>query len=206
MKWFYYVAWRFVRTVGYTLFGLKAVDEKNIPRTGPVLIASNHQSYFDPPFVAVMIMREVHFFAKKELFDIPIMKRVITALNAVPVRRGIYDPRSINKVFDVLSKGGGLILFPEGTRGDGETLLKPKPGIGLIAYKGKAPIVPAFAHRTHQWSKSLFWRNRMSVTFGKPITVEEILAYEDGKEGYRALSEEVMRRIKELKDKVLEKN
>lgn len=205
MKWFYALCWRFARTIGQVLFGLHAVDEQNVICEGPVIFAPNHQSYLDPPFVSVMIRREVHFFAKKELFDIPILGAWITKLNAFPVRRGVYDPRSLNKVFDILKTGGALIMFPEGTRGDGETFLKPKPGIGLIARKAEIPIVPIYSSHTHQWKKALFWRHRMAVTFGEPIPVAKVLEFENEKEGYRALTEFVMEKIAALKEKALGK-
>ncbi len=203
MKWFYYLCWKLARIIGQILFGLRAADARNVIFEGPVIFAANHQSNLDPPFVSVMIKREVNFFAKRELFDIPILGFVISKLNAIPVRRGIYDPKSLNKVFEVLKNGGGLIMFPEGTRGDGETFLKPKPGIGLIARKAEIPIVPIYSSFTHLWKKALFWRNRMTVTFGEQIPVSKVKEFEDNKEGYRALSEYVMEKIGELKTKAL---
>lgn len=199
MHWFYWSIWKLVRTIGQLFFGLHTVDEEHVICEGPVIFAPNHQSYLDPPLVSVMIKREVSFFAKKELFDIPIMGRLIRQLNAFPVRRGIYDPTALNKVFDILNNGGGVIMFPEGTRGDGETFLKPKPGIGMVACRAGVPIVPIYSRYTHQWKKALFWRNRMTVTFGEPIPVSKVREFGNDKEGYRALSEYVMERVSELK-------
>lgn len=203
MNWFYRFIWSLVKTFGWVVFGLRQVGAENIPRTGPIIIASNHQSFLDPPFVAVTIPREMHFFAKKELFDILIVGRVISRLNAIPVRRGVYDPKALNMAFRALENGGGLILYPEGTRGNGREFLKPKPGVGLIAKRSKATIVPTFAFRTNRLGSALFWRKRLKVFFGPPISVEEVAKYEDDKTGYQALAEEVMRHIARLKEKAL---
>lgn len=199
MDWFYRLIWSLVKTFGWVVFGLRQVGAKNIPRTGPIIIASNHQSYLDPPFVSVTIPREMHFFAKKELFDIFILGRLISRLNAIPVRRGTYDPKSLNQAFEALEKGGGLILFPEGTRGNGREFLKPKPGVGMIAKRANATIVPTYAYRTNRLGKALFWRKRVKVFYGPPITTDEVAEYEDGRDGYQALAEEVMRHIGRLK-------
>lgn len=202
---FYRFCWRLVRTLGRLLWRLKAVDEDNIPVEGPVIVAVNHQSYLDPPLVAVVIRREMHFFAKKELFGIFILGNVIANLNAIPVRRGVYDPVSLSRAQAALDEGGGLILFPEGTRGDGRTFLRPKPGVGLIARQTGAAIVPAYAHRTHRPWNCLLTRRPMRIYFGPPITAEEVAAYGDDKEGYRALADDVMARIGRLKDAVADK-
>ncbi|MCP4569953.1 MAG: 1-acyl-sn-glycerol-3-phosphate acyltransferase [FCB group bacterium] len=199
MDWFYRFIWSLVKAFGWVIFGLRQVGAENIPRTGPIIIASNHQSNLDPPFVAVTIPREMHFFAKKELFDILIMGRIISRLNAIPVRRGVYDPKALNLAFGALENGGGLILYPEGTRGNGREFLKPKPGVGLIAKRSKATIVPTYAYRTNRLGSALFWRKRLKVFFGPPISAEEIDKYEDDKSGYQALAEEVMRHIAGLK-------
>lgn len=203
MHWFYWSIWKLVRTIGQVLFGLHTVDEKHVIFEGPVIFAPNHQSNLDPPFVSVMIKRELYFFAKKELFDIPILGSLIGALNAFPVRRGVYDPKALNTVFEALKNGGGVIMFPEGTRNDGETFLKPKPGIGLVACRAQVPIVPIYSSNTHRWKKALFWRNRMTVTFGEPIPVEKVKEFGNDKEGYRSLAEYVMGRIAELKEETM---
>ncbi|MFH1700398.1 MAG: lysophospholipid acyltransferase family protein [Candidatus Zixiibacteriota bacterium] len=181
--------------------GLKAIGEENIPMSGSLIFASNHQSYLDPPFVSVMIKREIHFFAKKELFDIPILGWIITRLNTIPVRRGVYDPKSLNRVYDSLEKGGAVLMFPEGTRGNGRVFLDPKPGIGLIARKAEVPILPLFARRTNKVREALFNRKGITIEFGQPITVAKIKEYPDNKDGYYKLARMVMNRIGEIRDK-----
>ncbi len=201
MKWFYRTIWTLVRYLGMGFLGLRAIGEENIPMSGSLIFASNHQSYLDPPFVSVMIRREIHFFAKKELFDIPILGWIITRLNTIPVRRGVYDPTSLNRVYDSLNKGGAILMFPEGTRGNGREFLKPKPGIGMIARKAEVPILPLYAWRTNKMRDALIRRKGMIIEFGQPISVDKIKEYPDNKEGYRELARMVMTRIGDIRDR-----
>jgi len=154
MKAFYRTGWLVARIFLRVMYGLKIVDEPKIPRTGPVIVASNHQSYFDPPALGSSISREMHFFAKKELFDVLVLGWLIRHFNSIPVRRGVYDPASLNRVAEALEAGGGLIMFPEGTRGDGKTLMEPKPGIGMIAKRSRPSIVPAYISGTDNLGKA----------------------------------------------------
>lgn len=199
MRWFYSFIWHLVRYISQIFFGMRAEGDENIPMTGPIIVAVNHQSYLDPPFTSVMIKREMHFFAKQELFGVFGLGRLISNLNAIPVRRGTYDPASLKRVFEALEKGGGLIIFPEGTRDNGREFLKPKPGIGLIARKSGTAIVPAYVYRTNKIWGALLARRRMKIIFGPPLSVEQINRFSDDKEGYRGLAELVMERINQLK-------
>jgi 1-acyl-sn-glycerol-3-phosphate acyltransferase len=205
-SWFYKTAWSFSRSVFWVLFGQKPVDSDRVPIDGPVILASNHQSYFDPPMLATATKREMHFFAKKELFDMFILGPIIRNLNAFPVKRGVYDPAALSKVDAILNNDGALILFPEGTRGNGKTFLKPKPGIGMIAKKTRASVVPAYIDGTNDLGKALFWRKRIKIYFGQPIPPEQWERFSDDKAGYQELAEYVMEHIAQLKAKALATN
>jgi 1-acyl-sn-glycerol-3-phosphate acyltransferase len=197
-KLIYWTVWSFARSIAWLFWGHKIVDRQRVPMEGAVIVAANHQSYLDPPVVAVSIHRAVHFFAKEELFRIFGLGWLIATLNAIPVRRGVYDPRSIKSVLAALGQGGALVLFPEGTRGNGIEFLRPKPGIGLIARHARTPIVPAYISRTARSAKTL-WRRRIIVRFGEAITAEEVGGYPDDREGYQALADAVMTRIGRLR-------
>ncbi len=197
-KLIYWTVWSLARSVVWLFFGLKMFNRRHVPMTGPVIIAANHQSYLDPPVVAISINREVHFFAKEELFRIFGLGWLITTLNAIPVRRGVYDPRSIKRVLSALQLGGALVLFPEGTRGNGVDFLRPKPGIGLIASHTHVPIVPTYIYRANRQAKTL-WRRRIHVLFGEPIPADRVAQFPDDRDGYQALAELVMEHIGRLR-------
>ncbi len=200
MKWFYFLAWSFVRNLGRILWRLSWDGVENIPKEGAVIIASNHISYCDPPLVAVSCPREVHFMAKKELFSIPVLGFLIWRLNAFPIHRQGVDRQALEKGIEVLKSGRALLVFPEGTRSrkKGE-FLPPKPGVGVLAKEAGAPIVPAYISRSDELAKVFFTLARVKVRFGVPISAEWIASTDDGKEGYRQIAEEVMRRIGEIK-------
>lgn len=203
MAWFYWFIWSIAKSIAWVLVGLKPVGGENIPREGAFILAANHQSYLDPPLISISIRREMCFFAKKELFKNFLFGWLISNLNAIPVNRRVFDPGSLEKVLERLSIGKGLILFPEGTRGNGKEFLKPKPGVGMLAIRADVAIVPAYAYRTNQFWQSVFNRRRVEIHFGRPIPVEKVRSFSRDKEGYKSLAQYVMEQIGRLKEAVL---
>ncbi len=139
--------------------------QENVPKEGGAIIAANHISLWDPPFVGAFCPRRVSFMAKKELFENSVFSSIITSLGAFPVNRGAADRNAIKTALTVLSEGKCLGLFPEGTRSKDGKLGEPEAGIGLIAYKANVPIVPVAITGTN--GKGLF--PKFTIRFGKPI-------------------------------------
>lgn len=139
--------------------------QENVPKEGGAIIAANHISLWDPPFVGAFCPRRVSFMAKKELFENSVFSSIITSLGAFPVNRGAADRNAIKTALAVLSEGKCLGLFPEGTRSKSGKLGEPEAGIGLIAYKANVPIVPVAITGTN--GKGLF--PKFTIRFGKPI-------------------------------------
>ena len=139
--------------------------QENVPKEGGDIIAANHISLWDPPFVGAFCPRRVSFMAKKELFENSVFSSIITSLGAFPVNRGAADRNAIKTALAVLSEGKCLGLFPEGTRSKSGKLGEPEAGIGLIAYKANVPIVPVAITGTN--GKGLF--PKFTIRFGKPI-------------------------------------
>jgi 1-acyl-sn-glycerol-3-phosphate acyltransferase len=81
--------------------------------------------------------------------------------------------------------------------------LDPKPGVGMIARKALVPVVPAYIHGSDRLSDVFWGREKLRVFFGEPLDKSEITRYDDAKLGYRELTEEIMRRIKALKEEFL---
>jgi 1-acyl-sn-glycerol-3-phosphate acyltransferase len=199
MKLLYRLCWLIIR--GFLKFycRLKVKGVENVPLESGVIIASNHIGAGDPPFIGSCIKRELYFLAKKELFENIFLRILIRNLNAVPVDRSILDKKAIAVTEEALGKGYGLILFPEGTRSPTDTLRRGKPGVGLLARKAMVPIVPAYIENSRGFLKLPFSGKRLKITFGAPISRKQIEEYPDSNEGYRAISEELMSRIGELK-------
>lgn len=191
-----------VKTTSLTFFrlfyGLKVAGLKNIPCTGKVIIASNHRSDFDPPLLGGIVPREVHFFAKEELFQSRWLGPLIRYLNAFPVRRGQLDREALTTCQSVLRQNGALIFFPEGTRAPSDGFLKAKLGIGWIIALTDAPVVPVYIHGSHEKKPSLRKRPRIIVTFGELITIDELKSPDvRGKELYQAIADRVLEHIRD---------
>jgi len=141
---FYRLAQGVLRTTFASLQGLRVDGLENIPTQGPCLVVSNHCSWLDPPVLGCCLKhRQLHFMAKKELFERPLLGHLIRALGAFPVERGQADRKSLRLGLDLLSQGRIVCLFPEGTRGDGGPMGHWHVGIAVLAHHAQVPIVPA---------------------------------------------------------------
>ena len=146
---------------------LNVEGTENIPKDGPLVIASNHLSLLDPPVIGVAATRKVHFMAKQELF-VPILGDIYKALGAFPVRRGGADRASIKHGIDILKDNKVLAIFPEGTRSKTGKLGKAEPGALMMASKAMATIVPCCVMGTDYRRQGRIWP-KVTVRFGKPI-------------------------------------
>jgi 1-acyl-sn-glycerol-3-phosphate acyltransferase len=155
-------------------FGLSFEGVERIPREGPVIIASNHKSFWDSFFLALATQRHVRFMGKSELFT-RLKGRLFVALGAFPVRRGTSDAEAIETARVILRQGGVLALFPEGTRiRDPEALGKPRSGVGRLALETGATLVPAAISGSERLFLGPLPRPRhVRISFGEPIAVEE---------------------------------
>lgn len=184
-----------------TAYGLQ-----NVPKTGGVIIASNHSSYIDPPALGACTyrIRMTHFMARDTLFKKGFMHWFLHKVGVIPLDRDKGDVKAMKTAIALLKDGASVALFPEGTRSVDGTLQPPKPGIGFLVSKGQAPVVPVYIHGSHEaWSKnSGGWKNRpVSVVFGRLITQEEIRGLGEGREAYPLIGELIMKRIAELREK-----
>jgi 1-acyl-sn-glycerol-3-phosphate acyltransferase len=200
VKPFYRICWIIVRSFLVLYCRLRTKGKENIPSKGSFIIASNHIAAGDPPFVGSSLEREVYFLAKRELFQNPLLRTLITNLNAIPVNRGIFDRNALVRSEEILRKGFGLILFPEGTRSRTGEPGRGKPGIGMLARHAMVPVVPAYIENSKRFLRLPFTGKRLVISYGKPLTPEWLSRTSDDKNGYRAIVAEVMERIRLLKE------
>lgn len=195
---FYGACWWIAYVLCKVLFRLKAIHAERVPVSGPAILASNHCSYADPVFIGIAAVRELHFLAKREAFGWVFFGRLIRWLNAHPVTRDGADFRALSAVEGVLGRGGAVLMFPEGTRSRAGTLGKARPGIGLVASRSRAVIVPVHVSGTARVFRSLVPGRGVVVRFGEPLLEQDFPVADSQKETYRAIADEVMRRIEEL--------
>jgi 1-acyl-sn-glycerol-3-phosphate acyltransferase len=147
-----------------TLWRLRAFGCEHVPRTGPLIVAANHISYFDPPVLGVALPRPLFYMAKSELFEIPLFGPLIRAVNAYPVDRSRGDIGAIKRTVEILRRGDAVAVFPEGTRNlDGS--VQARPGVALLSSLAQAPVLPAYLEGTDRVRGFAPIR----VFFGKPF-------------------------------------
>lgn len=160
------------RWIAQGFFGLRVDGAEHVPDTGPVILAPNHVSYLDPMLVGASIRRRAHYMAKKELFKNPVAAWILRSVQAYPVTRERLDPSTLKHALCLLKRGEVLLIFPEGTRGDGRTLGPAKPGLAAIAARSGASVVPVFhwgAERALPRTSHRVRRVPLRVRFGPPL-------------------------------------
>jgi 1-acyl-sn-glycerol-3-phosphate acyltransferase len=160
------------RVVFLLFFRGRTIHLNRVPRTGGVLLASNHQSFLDPVLVTLAAPREFAFMGRDTLFNNPRFRRLIESLNCFPVRRGSADVRAIKESLRRLRAGYALVAFPEGTRTSDGTIGPMLPGMILIARRAGVPIVPTLIQGAYEaWPRtSKFPRPRpITVVYDEPL-------------------------------------
>jgi 1-acyl-sn-glycerol-3-phosphate acyltransferase len=131
------------RFIGQTFWNLKLRGIENIPATGGLIVASNHQSYLDPFAISVPIKRALRFLAWNEAMNWPLLGKVMGALGAWPLQLEGSDPGAIRRSHQWLKAGGALMIFPEGGRGQADgSMMRFKAGAVRIALEARVPILP----------------------------------------------------------------
>lgn len=143
---------------------------ENLDRRGGFIIAPNHVTEFDPLFIAMASKRLYHYIAKYELFTNPVANKALTHFNAFPIVRGRGDMTAINYAIELIRRGEVLCIFPEGTRSPDGMPKAAKSGVGLMARKTGADVIPAAIYMENKDKKG----SRVIVKFGKAIKNEEL--------------------------------
>ncbi len=132
------------------LFRGKTKGISNLPKTGGVVVVSNHGSHLDPPILGHALGRPVAFMAKSELFKVPILSLIISACGAYPVKRGAGDREAIRNASNRLIEGWATGVFLDGTRQENGRVNDPKAGAALLAAKTGSPILPVAIVNSHR--------------------------------------------------------
>ena len=162
---FYSFAKSVVNIVLKPLYRIEVIGKENLPAEGGVLLCANHINNMDPLAVGITSVRPVHFMAKDELFSVPILGKIVSKVNAFPVKRGMSDREALRKGLAVLKEGNVLGLFPEGTRSKTGEIGKGLAGAGFFALRSDAHIVPCAIIGPY---KAL---GKLKVVYGKPINM-----------------------------------
>jgi len=180
----------------FRLMGWKVRGVENLPTEGPVILAINHVSFWDPIVAATGLSRQVSFMAKGELFSIPVLGRILPKLGAFPIQRGQGDINAIRQSLAILREGRVLGIFPEGVRSKSGKIQKGLPGMVLLMEKSKASVVPVRVHGTRHMLRD-GWGN-IGVVVGKPLTAQMLKVPEGVKNRREWIAERIMQALLEL--------
>jgi 1-acyl-sn-glycerol-3-phosphate acyltransferase len=187
------------------LFRPKVTGLRNVPQSGPVIIASNHLSFSDSIFMPLVVPRKVTFLAKSEYFTSPgikgfVKKITFIALGQVPVDRsgGRRSEAALLTGLDLLASGACMGIYPEGTRSPDGKLYKGRTGIARMAIESGAAIVPVAMFNTAEIQPTgqvVPKVQRVEMIFGEPL-------YYTGDTSdlkvLRQITDEIMQKIQEL--------
>lgn len=165
------------------IFRIKVFGRDNIPKRGGFILASNHASFLDPVALGVACPRKLNFMARHDLFSNPLFAKLISALGAFEVKRNSADLSALKEAMRRVKGGSALVLFPEGSRKNNNgSLNPPHPGVGFLAAKLDAPVIPVYISGTEQAlpKGARFIRPaKISVSFGKQIPIGRRMPYQD---------------------------
>jgi 1-acyl-sn-glycerol-3-phosphate acyltransferase len=195
--WTYPLVRALISLPALLLYRTRAIGVKNVPKSGPLLLAPNHFSQMDHFFVGLYLRRQVRFMAKSQMFGTPVLTYIYTHGGVFPVRRGHQDEEAFKTAFTILEQGGMLLVYAEGGRSRSGELGEVKPGIGRIALESGVPVVPVAIHGSasvRRWKRFRF--PKVTVEFGEPVSfpVEE----EPSRERQLEVATEIFAPVREM--------
>jgi 1-acyl-sn-glycerol-3-phosphate acyltransferase len=169
--WTYPLVRAIVTPICLLLYRTRAIGVKNVPKSGPLILAPNHFSQMDHFFTGTYLRRQVRFMAKSQLFGPPVLTYVYKHGGVFPIRRGHKDDEAFKTAFTILDRGEMMLIYIEGGRSRSGELGEPKRGVGQLALESGAPVVPVAIHGSagvRSWRRLRF--PKVTVQFGEPIS------------------------------------
>jgi 1-acyl-sn-glycerol-3-phosphate acyltransferase len=198
---YYWFCYNLIKICGRIFFRLRVVHRERMINHGPVILASNHESYLDPPLVGSVADRAIFFLARKTLLAGPFFGWLLPKLSVIPVDQEGGDRSALKALIRILKAGEGTLVFPEGERTLDGRLRPALPGLGFVIAKTLAPVVPMriFGAREAWPRGSSRVRFRpITVVVGEPIYFTDADLQPPGKDVYQRLSQRVMDAIAAL--------
>ncbi len=171
---------------------LRVYGRDRVPPRGPCVLAMNHVGVVDPILIGMACPRTVHYMAKTELFEIPVLGRLLPLTGAFAVRRGESDREAIRLAREVVRDGHCLGVFVEGTRQARTTIGPVQPGAAMVALSERVPLVPVcFAIPSDRPF------DRGTVAFGAAVDLRDLRANAGG---YRVAVDRIGTELRALRD------
>lgn len=199
--WLYKVARVVLPTTLAQLYHLRTSGTEHLPSRGPAIVVINHQSDFDPPLIGVAFQRPLRFMAKSELFEHAWFRWAIEHLGAFPIHRGESDREALRRSLEVLAAGQVLLMFPEGTRFEDGRVHPFQPGVGLLALRSGAPVIPTAMMGTADIRRDgRLGRASVRLAAGPPVALDDLTGR--GSKVYAEASRRMMEAVSDLYDRL----
>lgn len=198
MRWIYWLGWMSFGAAYRSLFGLRIVGAENLVTDGTVLVASNHQSFLDPPLIGNLYQTEMYFLARKTLF-VGFGKWLYKQWNAIPVDQDRPDMASLKTIIKLLQQGERVLVFPEGERSENGDILPGQPGIGLVVAKSGARVQPVRI----RGAREALPRGSGRIKFARiTVTIGPVIDFSaddtKSKDAYQKIADRIMNEISAL--------
>ena len=198
----YWTLWGLFKGIGKSLFRLRFIGQQHIPAQGRVLIAANHASLLDIPFLGCGVLRRVAFIGRHDLFPVPFLNSLLQHLAWIQIRQDRFDRNGFRHAEALITQGTAVVIFPEGERTETGEVGEGKPGLATLVAKTNCVVLPAYISGTYEAIPIGSRRMKFSpvtVLYGRPIDFSErIHLYPKKKDFYRHVTETVMAAIQDL--------
>ena len=194
---FYSVIVWIVKIFLFPFYRIKVYGKENIPENSNIIVCANHRSNLDPIFLSISLPIKFKYMAKKELFEIPILRGILTKAGAFPVNREGNDLKALRHAISLIKEDKSLGIFPEGTRVKEVNRENMHEGVGFIALKSKADILPVEIITSYK----LF--SKVELYVKEPLKIENYLGFKN-KEAMKKISNDIFEKIYENR-KMLER-
>jgi 1-acyl-sn-glycerol-3-phosphate acyltransferase len=198
---YYWTVYTLTKLVARLFFRFRVLHQEHLIEEGPVIMAMNHQSYFDPPFAGSACKRDIYYLTRKTLLEGRFFGWLLPKLNVIPVDQEGGDRSALKALIRLLRAGHGVLVFPEGSRTLDGNLQPALPGVGFVIAKTLAPVVPMRIFGAHEalprgGGKLRF--HPITIVIGEPIHFSPADLEPTGKDLYQRLSDRVMNAIAAL--------
>jgi 1-acyl-sn-glycerol-3-phosphate acyltransferase len=165
------------RMIFHLLSRVRIIGKENIPASGAYLIAINHISLFEPPFVLAFWPIAPEAVGAQEIWERRMQSSLARFYGGIPVRRGEYDRRLLDTMVGVLNSGRPLLIAPEGGRSHTPGMGQALPGVAYVVSKANIPVIPVgIVGSTEDFLKKALRGERptLEMRVGKPVYLPEI--------------------------------
>ncbi|MCA9420599.1 MAG: 1-acyl-sn-glycerol-3-phosphate acyltransferase, partial [Nitrospira sp.] len=168
----YGLLWILFNVLARLVFRFRTEGGQHFPKTGGVIVAANHASYFDIPLLGCAIPRRVFFLGRSNLFPNRYLNSALQRLGWIPLKTHRLDRKAFRHALSHLQAGEPVVIFPEGTRTEDGSLQIGKPGLGYLVAESQCQVIPVYISGTFtvlpiqgRWPR-LF---PLRISFGKPL-------------------------------------